>query len=189
MKKMQKGFTLIELMIVIAIIGILAAFAIPAYQDYLIRTRISEGLSLAEPAKLAIGTDVAAAGDLGRIAATWNSQANNSGANSKYVTSILFTTAGPATAPGANDGEITITYQADQVGVGAAANTLVLTPWVRISDRASNPVRLVAALTAGNSGVIDWSCQSATATTATAQFAGAGTLGSVEARFAPSQCR
>ena len=187
MKKMQKGFTLIELMIVIAIIGILAAFAIPAYQDYLIRTRVSEGLNLAEPAKLAIGTDVAAAGDLGRIAATWNSQANNSGANSKYVTSILFTTAGPAAAPGADDGEITITYEAAQVGVGAT--TLVLTPWVRVSNRTANPVRLVAALTAGNSGVIDWSCQSATATTATAQFGGAGTLGAVEARYAPSQCR
>ena len=52
--KQQKGFTLIELMIVIAIIGILAAIAIPAYQDYTIRSKVSEGLNLAGAAKLAV---------------------------------------------------------------------------------------------------------------------------------------
>jgi len=55
MKKMQKGFTLIELMIVVAIIAILAAIAIPAYQDYLVRTQVSEGAVLADGAKTAIG--------------------------------------------------------------------------------------------------------------------------------------
>ena len=52
--KLQKGFTLIELMIVIAIIGILAAIAIPAYQDYTIRSKVSEGLNMAGAAKLAV---------------------------------------------------------------------------------------------------------------------------------------
>jgi type IV pilus assembly protein PilA len=54
MKKIQHGFTLIELMIVVAIIGILAAIAIPAYQDYTIRAQVSEGLNLAAAAKAAI---------------------------------------------------------------------------------------------------------------------------------------
>ncbi len=55
MKKIQQGFTLIELMIVVAIIGILAAIAIPAYQDYTIRAQVSEGASLADPIKTALG--------------------------------------------------------------------------------------------------------------------------------------
>jgi len=63
MKTFQKGFTLIELMIVVAIIGILAAIAIPAYQDYTIRAQVSEGLSLASDIKAGVAEYAAQTGD------------------------------------------------------------------------------------------------------------------------------
>ena len=62
MKKLQQGFTLIELMIVIAILGILMAIAIPAYQDYTVRAKVSEAMQMAAPAKLAVAESASSNG-------------------------------------------------------------------------------------------------------------------------------
>ncbi len=176
MKSMQKGFTLIELMIVVAIIGILAAIALPAYQDYTIRTRVTEGLTVAgDLQKQVAGAPTVI--DLGVAVDTWNAQVGGVGAKSKYVTSVL---ADRAT------GIITVTYNAANVGVAAAQNTIILSPYVQSQAAAET---LAAALAAGRTGSVDWACGSATVATATAQGLAGAAAGTLLAKYAPSQCR
>jgi type IV pilus assembly protein PilA len=104
--KMQKGFTLIELMIVIAIIAILLAIAIPAYQDYQVRARVSEGLNVAAAAKLAVSETYSSTNTLpaGNVEAGLPGPLSITGNN---VTSVTVT-----------DGTITIVYSGLPAGVG-----------------------------------------------------------------------
>ncbi len=206
MRKVQQGFTLIELMIVVAIIGILAAVALPAYQDYVVRSRITEGLGLAESAKTAIATDgVSDAGSLNNVINTWNGQAGGAGAVSKYVDHICMNgdaTPCPIVAVGttANSPAIFINYNEAAVGLGAAGSgndQLELIPFVRASPAAGGAVvtdRLENQF--GNSGTIDWACVSAGAAAAGNNFTGATNPPTalaagvgVNTRFVPAECR
>jgi len=137
MKRVQQGFTLIELMIVVAIIGILAAIAIPAYQDYMVRSKVVEGLSLAQGAKAAVeeNANFGQAFNLG-----WTPPIPTS-----YVSSVAI----------GGGGEITITMNAT-----AGGGTLILSP----RDGGNAGAALVAGTVPTNQ--ITWNCNAAGSTKA-----------------------
>ena len=178
MQKMQKGFTLIELMIVVAIIGILAAVALPAYQDYTVRARVSEGIVLASAAKLAV-TENSANGKA--FAGSW--------------TPPLATDNVDSIAIDAGNGIITVSYTGKAGGKGTASpwtlNKITIVPTseqpfvdaipddpatVGVNEAvAAIPASAAVPLAFGTVpvGVIRWNC----------------TGGDLPAKFRPASCR
>ena len=163
MTKLQKGFTLIELMIVVAIIGILAAIAIPAYQDYTVRAQVTEGMNLAAAAKAAVAEAYLNRGIAPANRTAAGMSAAPADTNGKYVTQVNVV---------AGVIQITYGYEANSKINGA---TLFIAPWVTAD------------------GSVAWQCGGALQPTGASALMGGpagGTLaGPNFVRYLPAACR
>jgi type IV pilus assembly protein PilA len=169
--RQQHGFTLIELMIVVAIVGILAAVAVPAYQNYTVRAKISEGLLGATAAKMHVSESYQAnyTSGIQSAVASWNIASTRS----KYVASVTIGDNGIVVARFAADGTNGLPTAVD-------GTTLVLTPSMEGLP-----------LTEARNGTLEWACTSETSATATgrALYFSPDVDGTLPSRYAPSECR
>jgi type IV pilus assembly protein PilA len=188
-RSMQKGFTLIELMIVVAIIGILAAVALPAYQDYSVRAKVSEAVIAASAAKGVLSEAFQSDGIGGLSAAATAINATPFAQKaSKYV--VNYCVGATVTTPGAADCTATaaLTNWVISVAVAATAGNGIPTGLNGQTITLSPNVAGVTPV-ATSVGAIDWACGASTIQSATGRGLTNVVAGTLAAKYAPSECR